>query len=262
LPVEVSSDEIDDFHTLTVPLRPTRMEFTVGQKLVFRGLRQVGTVFLTGPKTQRWGGVFFEGFDHLRCYIPQTIMADCYEFSHGQSPSSEIVLLESCDADDVVLTHLARMLSALGNYGNVYDPCFIDSLGLLIASRLLSLYHGPRSKPEARKPLPLIKWRLDKALEYIDSHLTRPIYLSELCETVGLSRMHFAAQFRAATGYAPYAYILRQRISRAQRLLRDPSQTIVDVALRVGFSSQPHFTDAFRRAIGETPSRWRKKVLS
>lgn len=142
LPVEVSLDEVDDFHTLTIPLRPTRMEFAIGRRLAFRGHRQPGMIFLTGPKTERWSGVFLEDFDHLRCYIPQSLMAECYECAHGRAPSSEIALLETGDADDNLLAHLSRARCTFESYGNIYGPCFIDSLGLLIASRLLSLYNS------------------------------------------------------------------------------------------------------------------------
>lgn len=261
IPVEVSSDDIDDYHTLTIPLRPTRMEFTVGGKLAFRGLRQTGVIFLTGPKTERWSGVFAKGFDHLRCYIPQSVMAECYERIHGRAPSSEIALLGTADSDDNLLAHLARALCSLDSASNIYGPSFIDSLGFLIASRLLSLYGEQKPAPEPRKSAPLTKWRLSKALDYIDAHLSEPIYLSDLCEIVGLSHTHFAAQFRAAIGHPPTAYILRQRILRAQQLLCDPDQAIVDVALSVGFSSQTHFTEAFKKVTGETPARWRNGAI-
>lgn len=261
IPVEVSSDEVDDFHTLTIPLRPTRMEFTIGRKLAFRGVRQTGVIFLTGPKTQRWSGVFEKGFDHLRCYIPQSVMVECYENIHGRPPSSEISLLETGDSDDDLLAHLARALCSLESASTIYGPSFIDSLGVSIASRLLWLYGDRKSPPEPRKSAPLAKWRLAKALDYIEAHLSEPIYLTDLCEIVGLSHTHFAAQFRAATGYPPTGYIMRQRILRAQELLSDPNQAIVNVALSVGFSSQTHFTEAFKRVTGETPARWRNRII-
>lgn len=261
LPLVTSSDEVDGFHTLTMALRPTRMEFMIGGRLVFRGCRQSGTIFLTGPKAQTWSGVFLESFDHLRIYIPQSIMAECYESAHGRLPSSEICLLETGDADDGMLQYLARAMCEFGIYNHVLGPCFLDALGLSMASRLLWLYQGARPKAATRNPVQLAKWRLDRVRDYIETHLSEPIYLSELCEVVGLGRVHFAAQFRASTGYPPFAYILRRRVLYAQRLLRDPRQSIVEVALRVGFSSQAHFTEAFRRVTGETPARWRRTII-
>ena len=70
--------------------------------------------------------------------------------------------------------------------------------------------------------------------------------------------MHFAAQFRVATGSRPHDFILRRRIERAQELLRDPSLALADIALCVGFQNQAHFTTVFKRFTGATPHRWRR----
>jgi AraC-like DNA-binding protein len=69
--------------------------------------------------------------------------------------------------------------------------------------------------------------------------------------------MHFAAQFRAATGFRPHEYLLRRRIQRAEELLRLSTMTLVDIALTVGFQTQAHFTTVFKRFVGDTPYQWR-----
>jgi AraC-like DNA-binding protein len=70
--------------------------------------------------------------------------------------------------------------------------------------------------------------------------------------------MHFAAQFRAATGLRPHEYLLRRRIERAQELLLGSGMPVVEVALSVGFQTQSHFTSAFKRIVGQPPSAWRE----
>jgi AraC-like DNA-binding protein len=85
-----------------------------------------------------------------------------------------------------------------------------------------------------------------------------PIYLIELSNAVGLSRIHFAAQFRAATGYTPNRYIIRRKVAHAQTLLRDPAMSVVDVALLLGFRTQAHFTVVFKSIVGHPPAHWRK----
>ena len=63
--------------------------------------------------------------------------------------------------------------------------------------------------------------------------------------------MHFAAQFRSATGLRPHEFLLRRRIDHAQRLLAEPGTRLVDVALSVGFQTQAHFTTVFKRFVGQ-----------
>ena len=69
--------------------------------------------------------------------------------------------------------------------------------------------------------------------------------------------MHFAAQFRVATGLRPRDYLLRRRIERAQALLRDTELPMGEVAFKVGFPNQAHFSMVFRRLAGLTPRQWR-----
>jgi AraC family transcriptional regulator len=104
----------------------------------------------------------------------------------------------------------------------------------------------------------LQKWRLRRVVEHVDRNLSAKITLAELASVAGLSRMHFAARFRAATGLRPHEYLLRRRVRCAQDLLRNSSATIVEVALGVGFQTQAHFTTVFKRFAGETPYRWRQ----
>ncbi|WP_163504733.1 helix-turn-helix domain-containing protein, partial [Escherichia coli] len=84
-------------------------------------------------------------------------------------------------------------------------------------------------------------------LEYIDSHLTDKISLQDIAAAAGLSRMHFASQFRAATGMRPHDYLLRQRIRRAEHLLSQTDLSLAEIALTVGFRTQAHFTSVFKR---------------
>ncbi|MDB5408688.1 MAG: hypothetical protein JWL84_3600 [Rhodospirillales bacterium] len=112
----------------------------------------------------------------------------------------------------------------------------------------------PRTKGTA-----LPKWRLRRAVDYIEAHFGEPVTLADLAGSVGLTRMHFAAQFRAATGIRPHEYLLRKRIDRARELLASSEATLIDVAFSVGFQTQAHFTTVFKRFVGETPSQWRRE---
>jgi AraC family transcriptional regulator len=102
------------------------------------------------------------------------------------------------------------------------------------------------------------KWRLIRVLKHIDANIGAPIPLPNLAAAAGLSRMYFARQFRAATGLRPHDYVLRKRIERAQRLLTETSDSLVDIALGVGFQTQAHFTTVFKRIVGNTPCQWRR----
>ena len=58
-------------------------------------------------------------------------------------------------------------------------------------------------------------------------------------------------------GVAPHYFMTRRRIERAKELLLHSDQPLAEIALAVGFSSQAHFTDQFRKMTGSTPLRFR-----
>jgi AraC-like DNA-binding protein len=117
------------------------------------------------------------------------------------------------------------------------------------------------SSAKGRRRMPLQKWRLKRVADHVDGHLSRRITLADMAAAAGLTRMHFAAQFRVATGMRPHDFLLQRRIDRARGLLCDPKLALVDVALSVGFQTQAHFTTVFKRFAGETPNRWRRLAL-
>jgi AraC family transcriptional regulator len=102
---------------------------------------------------------------------------------------------------------------------------------------------------------------------YIDSHIGERISLNELARQAGVSRFHFARQFRQSTGASPMEYLRRVRIERSKSILQSRDSTIAEVAARLGFSDQSHFTRTFGRLVGVSPGsfarcdRWRSRAV-
>jgi AraC family transcriptional regulator len=108
----------------------------------------------------------------------------------------------------------------------------------------------------------LARWRLRRVTEYVEANLAEPTSLADLAAAAGLTRMHFAAQFRAATGQAPHEYLLRRRIERAQEMLTEGTIPLVEIALSVGFQTQSHFTSVFKRYVGQPPRAWQQSLVA
>jgi AraC family transcriptional regulator len=129
------------------------------------------------------------------------------------------------------------------------------------AARIRRLLREPHRRPRSNRrrgglsPAALTRVRL-----YVQAHLDRPLPIRELAERAGLSPYHFARAFRATTAVTPRAFVEHHRIERAERLLRDRSRSLAQVALASGFSSQSSFTTAFRRASGFTPAQYRRNA--
>jgi AraC family transcriptional regulator len=94
---------------------------------------------------------------------------------------------------------------------------------------------------------------------YIESNVGEQVRLEDLARVAGVSRFHFARQFRRRTGESPMAYLLRTRIERAKTLLRRDDVKLSELAAILGFSDQSHFTRTFRRIAGMSPSAFTGK---
>lgn len=92
----------------------------------------------------------------------------------------------------------------------------------------------------------------------IRERLAEPLSVSMLSSIAGLSRSYFSHAFRATVGRPPHAHILRLRLERAMTLMADSRASLGQIALDAGFSDQAHFSNAFRRSTGMTPTQWRR----
>lgn len=170
---------------------------------------------------------------------------------------------------DPVMRSLSDALAATEAAHHPHSAILADALRLAIltrrASRPTAVERNETDQADderCRSVRSLQKWRLKRVLQYVDENLAGKITLQQLAAVAGLSRMHFAAQFRAAVGMRPHDYLLNRRIERAQELLRRADASLVDVALTVGFQTQAHFTTVFKRFVGDTPYQWRSAYLA
>jgi AraC-like DNA-binding protein len=82
--------------------------------------------------------------------------------------------------------------------------------------------------------------------------------VESLARAASMSRSTFADRFAAAFERAPMSLVHHVRMQRAFELLtQDGSLSIEQVAGRVGYSSRSHFSRAFRRHHGLSPTACR-----
>ncbi len=194
---------------------------------------------------------------HMR--IPARNISRYFSRLQGKENSGKSAPAWSRMTDDPVVERLSKALKAVETGDEEFSGVYADAVRLAIVTRMLSVRFEPElegSTPRRPKTA-LPKWRLKRVIEYVNSHLADTITLADMAAAAGLSRMHFAAQFLIATGVRPHEFVLRRRVEKAQEMLRNSTDSLVEVALSVGFQTQAHFTDVFKRFVGETPHRWR-----
>jgi AraC family transcriptional regulator len=153
-----------------------------------------------------------------------------------------------------------RVISLLdAAVGQLHDQEHAAQGTLLEAASLLRQQVHPAAAgevPDGRGRLPA--WQARKVRDFIDSHITGPVLVADLCALVQRSEAHFSRYFKRTFGESPHSFIVRRRVELAARYMLTTDASLSDIALRCGFTDQAHLCKHFRQAAGQTPAAWRR----
>jgi len=127
---------------------------------------------------------------------------------------------------------------------------------LLLLHVLKNYTQHPEDLPAVKGGLPFhTRRRVD---EYLNAHYGDNIGIDDLAQLAGYSSFHFARMFKESFALPPHKYLGRMRIEKAKETLKSTKLPLAEVALSCGYSSQAHFTNNFKKAVGITPRQFRQ----
>ena len=148
---------------------------------------------------------------------------------------------------------------ALSLYRSIAEAWRSQYLGyeLVIRAKLLSLIalllpYSRESTPETELRVAHSQ-KIKAALEYISAHYAEELTISQVAAVCYFSEYHFMRFFKRCTGVSCGDYIKSYRLEQAARRFSAGEQSILDVALSVGFHNLSYFYRAFRAKYGMTP---------
>lgn len=175
---------------------------------------------------------------------------------HDGDPS-QIEVVEQVGMQDALLAQIGLHLGAALDHATPADAIYAQSALHLLVTHLVR--HHAVVRDERPDPVGgLTRRQLQRVIDFAQAHLDQGITLDALAEQTSYSSYHFARLFRQATGMSPYQFVLRQRIERAQQLLHDTEDPLLDIAYDCGFANQCHMTRVFRQHVGMTPRAYRR----
>jgi AraC-like DNA-binding protein len=131
---------------------------------------------------------------------------------------------------------------------------YLLSLSKALFAAVLDTIEGPDQQPA---PAALTGARWHAVAGYLRDHFNETVTVAALAAFVSIPPEQFGANFRAATGMSLRQWQMDCRVRGAQRLLADdPRTSLAKVAALCGFQDQSHFSRAFFRVVGQTPSAW------
>jgi len=178
---------------------------------------------------------------------------------HGASDllqTDRVAMVPHLHPGDPLLHHMTLVLQAAIDAKDVPGRLYAEALTNALAVHLLRRYAACRPPAEAG-PGGLSKSKLRRTTAYIEAHLAQELSVTELAAVAQTSPAYFARLFRQATGQTPHQYVIKCRIERAKRLLRETEWPIIDIGHHVGFTDQSYFTAVFRKHVTTTPNAYR-----
>ena len=101
--------------------------------------------------------------------------------------------------------------------------------------------------------------RLGRALRYIREHIHEKCPVVAVAQHAGLSRRVLENLFRQQLKTTPFKELRLLRLERACQLLRETNDSLDTIVERIGYSCRSRFATDFRRHMGVTPVRYRKR---
>ena len=99
---------------------------------------------------------------------------------------------------------------------------------------------------------------ISKAKAYIGRNLSRNITRGDVAGEVHLAEEYFSRLFSRQTGFTFKDYLLNEKMNAAKKLLSGSSLSVSIVASKVGYDNFSHFSQIFKKVVGETPQEYRK----
>ena len=217
-----------------------------------------GSFFLTSggaPYDVRWKAVTPEPFEAMSVFIELPVLQHAFAEVFGADAEKAKLRDVSAFTDETLNSFMERLREELVREDA--SQLFVSAIAQAIAIHLARNYAEIQ---ESRTPSPSLPgYKLKQVTDWIAEHLTEDLNLDQLSAQVGLSKFHFHRLFKRAVGVSPSRYHIDLRMNEARRLLRETKNSVVDVALDVGYTNPSHFAKLFRRETGLTPSDYRRQ---
>lgn len=254
-PVEFTHDE--PHHTIAMQ-RQRKQSFSTGRYLIegaekrFEDIGRIMVIPANVPLQVRAEGGPTQA---IRCIFSQDAYARITGLDELVHPNEMVGCLDvkSPRITDT-LARLANEAEAPGFASRVLAESLGTSLMVEIARYVNDLQ--PRSTIQRGG---LARRTHRQIIEYVETQNGTPS-LSDLAHLTGLSRRHLSRAFKQTTGQTIYDYVEQVRFNRAATMLADTDLLIKDIAFKLGFTCSSSFSVAFRRACGETPKSFRKRM--
>ena len=214
-----------------------------------------GSVFYTRANQTH----FLDHLDNL--YLTNVLILPS-RFKHVSHETVAKLLAQNAgvDSDPYVIagSTLKRVESLLNRISDESDHAseYSDLMTeLLLGQLMIELWRG---QPEKKSSQDEKDARLTKLLRHLNGHFEEEIDWDALAARFEIPLRTLSRKMVDVTGMSPNSYLLRIRLCRAMRMLKETDKTVTEIAFACGFNDSNYFTSRFNREMGMTPLKYRR----
>jgi AraC-like DNA-binding protein len=141
-------------------------------------------------------------------------------------------------------------------FGGMTRKLFFESRALELIAHQLHQISSDRDRPtpDGHRPHPIDRKCTERARDLLLSNLENPPGLGQLARETGMSHPKLNRCFREIYGMTVFQYLRSERLYRARQML-GRGLNVTETAYAVGYDSLSHFSQAFKKQFGASPSR-------
>lgn len=128
----------------------------------------------------------------------------------------------------------------------------------LLAAAMCHLFEGCKRPAQQRG---LRADQRERAVRFIQDHLSARISIDEIARHVGLNAAYFTQQFKLSFGVTPRAYVTNARVRAAAALLAGSNLSVKQAAAEMGYDDIYFFSKQFKQVMHMSPRRWRSDAM-
>ena len=147
---------------------------------------------------------------------------------------------------------LPLLLEAVKAAEKMNDPAEIGKLQSSLALRFAKDVSENRRLHTSR----LVR----RTAQIIQRDIFKPVRVADIADELEVSRGYLSNSFREQTGMTLKDYIIKMKIREAKGLIENSNKTLISISTALGFSSQSHFTRAFKKETGMTPKEYGERT--
>ncbi|WP_177167264.1 helix-turn-helix transcriptional regulator [Salinibacillus kushneri] len=131
---------------------------------------------------------------------------------------------------------------------------FLDNSMIQLALLMLQYGTGTHQQVLPSIHLPSV---LEDVVDALKQSYDMEWTLDDMAILAGVNKYQFAHLFKKETGLSPYSWLQIYRLLKTQEWLRYTDDSILSIALKVGFRNISSYNQLFKRVYGKTPSEFR-----